>query len=482
MTGRVAFPALGIAFLLIAGQAMRTRLSPDEWQHLTTVADIVRGTNEYVDSWDNHTHAFHAIVASFLEIERVQPHEVMAVRIGLAACSIGVALSLMLLLSFAGVGSSAARGSGVFAAFSPSVLLAGFEIRPDVLLAWAWVLSLAMLLSPSLSSRHHARAPGVLRHLLAGVVVGVGFMFSVKAVICMAGYVAGVVLAVASTRWTVREGVRGVAFACAGFALSVIAWLAAGIPAAARVAFIDQVLLGNFGSSERFPPSLTTYQIAYWVLGLIGIVTTIRSIRQLRAPEIFLVGATLGPTAAYLFIMPAPYPQMLLTLTPLWSFYIWKGWMFLRACSRRPQLVGVALLALYALPPAVKCVRRFQELGEQRDQFRRIAVVESLTSPSETVFDGYGMFYSRPHPYFVGSFVKAIKYQIKAGKMSVSDIVHALHARATPVVVRDVRVAGLGSPLREYLDAHYAPLLRTSEILIRREELELRTRSLPLSH
>jgi hypothetical protein len=83
MTGRVAFPALGIAFLLIAGQAMRTRLSPDEWQHLTTVADIVRGTNEYVGSWDNHTHGFHTIVASFLGIECVKPREVMAVRIGL---------------------------------------------------------------------------------------------------------------------------------------------------------------------------------------------------------------------------------------------------------------------------------------------------------------------------------------------------------------------------------------------------------------
>jgi hypothetical protein len=459
----------GTAVVLLVGEAVATRLTPDEWQHLSVAADIARGVTQYVDAWDNHTHGLHTILAWVLNPHCVEWGVVIGARCVMALCAGALGLSLTLLLAVAGCDATVARGAGFLALFSPALLFLGYEIRPDLLLTWAWLLALLPLLAcfGGAAEREPIR-PSSGRHLACGALLGLGFAFSVKALICFCGYLAGLAFATSRGRWRASRVVADASYAGLAFLAVGCTWVLLGVPVPSRAAFVEQVLVGNLASVERFPPSFTTYQIGLWLLAVVGIADGARNWRRLSERDLFLLGACVVPTLVYLFVMPAPYPQMMLTLIPLLALHASRGLQLVRGHARAGPIIGLVLLLLYALPTVSKCTRRLLQLSEQREEFARIAMVESLVPATGTVFDGYGKFYSRPHPYDVGAFVKAVKYQFADGTRRVSDVVDALDRARTPVVVRDRRVEALGGALSDYLEAHYAPLPAAPEILVHR--------------
>jgi hypothetical protein len=421
--------ALAAGLVVLTGAAVRAgrvfegRFDPDEFQHLHGGWCLAHGLWPYRDYFEHHTPWLWMAIAPLLALVDVDHDPDRAVAFVLAARGVMWTLgSVAVFLTYRLGRLRAGARTGWLAAALLSVTLAfvekSIEIRPDVpalvCLLGSWLATASAL------RRGPEERVARGRLALAGFLLGSAALFTQKAVFTLPA------TTILFGWWTLegrssgswRARAKGVLAFAAGGALPLVATLALFAAHTGIAAFFEFNVRRNVAWRMRFSPVPFLRRIfdanpllvclagAGWIRAARGL----GSAGALRSGEALLVLHTLGLLAGA-FLNPVPHLHYFLMVLPLAALLaaqaLGEAAAALARWTRRTTPAATAALAVLglAIVAAAPLAAGFQTLfpanPKVQDQLGRLRLVHGLTSPTDTVLDGFtGAGAFRPHAYF----------------------------------------------------------------------------------
>jgi hypothetical protein len=482
------------ASALRAGRIFTAGFDPDEFEHLHGGWCLAHGLWPYRDYFEHHTPWLWLALAPLLAHFRVEDDADRAVAFVLAARGamwVLGSVSLFLTFRLGRVWGGSRTGWLSAALLSATLAFVGksIEIRPDgpalVCLLGSWLAMAAAL-------RREPGAGGVrVRLAVAGFLLGAALMFTQKVLftlpataVLLAWWLAG-----GRASGTGRARLIGLAAFAAGLVVPIAATLALFAVHTGIAAFVEYNLLRNAAWRVRFSPAphlrrifeANAVVVVFALAGWIRAAWRLPSTYTLRTGGALLVLQTAGLLAGA-FAIPVPQLHYFLMVVPLaailaartlddagTSLARGKG-RDTRAWTAVPTLLG---LALAAVPPLVADLATLHPARPKvQDQLARLRLVQGLTSPRDTVFDGFtGAGAFRPHAYywfFLHDEIRAL-----LGDAERDGLKRALRDGdiAPAIVLFDFDVQDLSPEVKSFVEENYE---RAGDPLVwRRKDLEL---------
>lgn len=427
----------------------------DEWQTMVTAAGVAGGGLLYTDIWDNHGPLLTVAIGSVMKVADIRNHAVLmfGARLGMF---IFMAATLWLTGRLARriCPSSSLAGPLAMAVllFSQTFFKKGFEIRPDVPLLTVWTTCLFLFLR----GFEHNR---VADFGLAGLVLGLGFAFSVKTLLlgvaCAIGF-----LVVQLQQRRFQPG-QILAF---GIGASVApALMLMGLNAAGNLqTFFHSYIGQNFDRvAEYWLKGLEKAFKAEALLLLLALTAILPAVREWRKgslPEGIAVLSAVWLTMLVLYLrLPTHHPQSLLPVWPAaavviaWALdRLWAKWSSEK--KWRPLFYGF-FLALTIISSADYGWGGLESTKELKFARQRMA----LLPPRALLFDANGVPLFQPRPFIYKVFVGTLCERVRHESFQI-DIPAGLDRLDVPYAGWEGRVKKMGEKVKNFLSQNYLPL------------------------
>jgi Dolichyl-phosphate-mannose-protein mannosyltransferase len=470
----VVFCLLLFSVVLRVALTLNRELDMDEFQHLHSAWMVSRHYLIYRDFWEPHTPLLYYLLLPFFHFFREGAGLVLAARAAVSLTAFGI-LFMTYALSRLGHDRLTSLLAVVVLSYMVIFVQKSIEVRPDQLLVIMWLASLW------LSARALACGRRLKWFLLAGFVLGVGFLFSPKALIPLGAMSLTFLLLVCLPNPR-RSFLGFVKIECAyfcGFLIPFAACLAFFYRVGTLSEMFDSTLLENFTFPHTYHPTYLLYlrNICFFILAFAGLFIGARDFRSAsnneRLNHLALLLPSLFLLFVVLFVVAYPFPQIVLLFAPVFAVY---GAVALRrslddvltprrspeeARRLRPSvksalfLAGTLAAGLF-VPCVMLLVKERPFTRTNAAQFQRMEYVLGLTRPTDAVFDGEEAYVFRPQAYFYGSLVQGIEWRMRHGEIE-DDIPRSLINTQCKVLIYDERVSALPQADQLFINAHYAP-------------------------
>jgi hypothetical protein len=470
------FGLLLFSVILRAALTLNRELDMDEFQHLHTAWMVSRHYLIYRDFWEPHTPLLYYLLLPLFHFFREGPGLVIAARVVMSLTAFGI-LYMTYALSRLVNDRLTSLLAVLVLSYAFLFVQKSVEVRPDQPLVILWLASLWV------SARALSGGRRPLWFFYAGLLLGVGFLFSPKALIPLGalGFTLTALLFLPNPRRSLLSFLKIQCAYVSGFLPPALACLAFFYHLGALREMFNYTLLENFTFPHTYHPTYLLYlrNICFFVLAFAGIAICVRNFQSytrlervchlaLLLPALFLLAVTL-------FLVAYPFPQITLLFLPLFAVYgagafrnsldrvltprrtpdgaqsgrvmpSPKGALFFACTTAAALLIPCALLLLKERP--------FTKTNA--GQFRTMEYVLSLTRPTDAVFDGEEAYVFRPQAYFYGSLVQGVVWRIQHGEVN-DDIPRSLISTDCRVVIYDGRVATLPRPDQLFIESRYEP-------------------------
>ena len=484
---------VAVASALRAGRMFTRGFDPDEFQHLHGGWCLAHGLWPYRDYFEHHTPWLWLAIAPFFALFDVDRDPDRAVAFVLASRAAMWLLGTVALVLTFHLGRMWAGGRvGWLAAALLSVTVAfvekSIEIRPDVpalvCLLGSWTSTLSALRAPDERGARY-------RFVAGGFLLGASILFTQKVLFALPP--TGIVLLwwAADRRQpgSLRARWTGLAAFTLGMAIPVAATLALFAARTGISAFVEFNLLRNARWRVHFSPLPFLRRIfdANAAVALLALVGWIRATGRLTSADALprgdalLVLQTLGLLGGA-FAIPVPQLHYFLVLLPLAALLAARTLADAAAVVARwarrgtpaatavPAILGLAVVA--ASPLAARLETLEPRRPKVHDQLARLRLVQGLTSPSDTVLDGFtGAGAFRPHAYywfFLHDEIRAL-----LGDVERDGLRRALRDGeiAPALVLFDFDVQELSPEVKSFVEENYEPA--GDPLVWRRKDLDL---------
>jgi Dolichyl-phosphate-mannose-protein mannosyltransferase len=472
------------------------RFNADEFQHLHAAWMVHSGYFPYRDFWDNHTPLLHYFLASgFPYFEEGVPL-MMFVR-GIMS-TVGL---LIVWLTYRIARFDHDRFTSLLCAlvlsFSVLFIQKTIEIRPDQFLVILWLASVWIYI------RFFSMSKNGLHLIAAGLLLGMGMLFSPKALLCFAAFTltfaANSISSIISSE-SKREGspisgttrvyrfhtffrvIRDCLYYALGFLIPISACALFFWQKKSLGMLVDSTILENLDYPNfRRPTYLLSLQhIVLFLIAFAGMIVCFleRNIHRSTYRSRFLIGVVCFILMfIFLFLMPAQFQQSALVFVPFLAIY---AGIALKK-SAEPVIVGErsltwkqkSLLAFTLLTGVlIPCGSLFVKqptTGSNAEQLELMRTVLNHTNQHDVIFDGNAAYVFRPQAYYYGSLVEGIRERIGRGEVRIS-IPQSLKDHHCKFIIYDDRVSRLPTNVQEFIRHNYIPT-QFPEILVAGREL-----------
>jgi hypothetical protein len=484
---------VAVASFLRMGRVFTRGFDPDEFQHLHVAWCIAHGLWPYRDYFEHHTPWLWLAIAPFFALVDVDQDPDGVVAFVLAARGamwiLGtVALVLTYHLGRMWAGARVGWLSAALLSVTVAFVEKSIEIRPDVpalvCLLGSWTLTLSALRAPDARGARFRFGAG-------GFLLAAAILFTQKVLFALPA--TGLVL----VGWamdrrqpgSLRTRSTGLAAFAVGMTIPVAATLALFAARTGISAFVEFNLLRNAEWRLRFSPLPFLRRIfegnaAVVALALVGWVRAAGRLTSVEAwprGDALVALQTLGLLGGA-FAIPVPQLHYFLMLLPLSAVLAARtladGAAAVARWARRatPAATAVPAILGLAVATASPLAARLETFEPRRpkvhDQLARVRLVQGLTSPRDTVLDGFtgaGVF--RPHAYywfFLHDEVRAL-----LGDAERDGLKRALRDGeiAPTLVLFDFDVQDLSPDVKSFVEENYEPA--GDPLVWRRKDLDL---------
>ncbi|MCI0416999.1 glycosyltransferase family 39 protein [bacterium] len=432
------------------------RLNADEFQHLHASWMVHLGLLPYRDFWENHSPLLYFLLAPVLAFFGEGISAVLAARVILSATGLGIAI-LVYLIARLDHSKETSLLALVVLSFSEIFLQKTIEVRTDQLLILFWLISLYFCFRSFPAKR-------VSLLLAAGLSLGIGMLFSPKALLCFTS--AAILITVQDPSRLARIAKRLIYFSL-GFLVPIVPLALYFYAQNAHPLLIESTLLQNLSYPDTRGPSflLLPQNLGFLLLAFAGIYLSVsdrehrkaalyRTRSLLLVPGLFLLGLLI-------FVLPATFSQSALTFVPILALYAGIAWQKSvawqsRFTIRNFLLLSFTLTTALIIPVTVLFLRNSFAITNT-EQFDRIRYILKNTKQGEEIFDGNASYIFRPQTYYYGALVEGIRYKIDRGEIRDS-IIDALKEHSCRIVIYDDRVSDLPEPVQNFIRANYLPV------------------------
>jgi len=446
-----------LSFIARIDLTLHRTLNADEFQHLHGAWMVHLGFVPYRDFWENHTPLLYYVVAPILALLGEGVTSVLVVRGILSAVGLAI-LWIVYRLTRLVHDHQTAIFSVVFLSYVDMFLQKTIEVRPDQFLVLFWLLSLWLCLRTFRDSKDR-------NFLLSGLLLGIGMLFSPKALFCYSAAAVTILFQhfLAEPRSSFFRMAKRQIFYTLGFLLPFAAMILFFYSQHAAVEFVYSVLLENLNYPNIRRPTflLLPQNIVVFLVAFAGIIVWFRERRGRANPAygtpLLLIVPCFILLAEFLFLTPGTFPQSALIFVPLLS--IFAGIAIKRSLdwSRIGNVfLFVFLMITGLIVPCVSLAYRHPFTITNGNQFQLLRYILTHTARGETIFDGNTAYIFRPQAYYYGSLVEGIRERIKRGEISRS-IPESLKASHCRIVIYDDRISDLPAPVQAFLRANYLP-------------------------
>jgi Dolichyl-phosphate-mannose-protein mannosyltransferase len=445
------------------------RFNADEFQHLHAAWMVHSGYFPYRDFWDNHTPLLHYFVAPVFPFFEEGIPLIMFIR-GFMS---GVAL-LIIWLTYRIARFDHDRFISLLCAlvlsFSVLFIQKTIEIRPDHFLVISWLASLWIYIRFRSQSRNGF-------HLVAsGILLGVGMLFSPKALLCLAA--ATVTFAANSISSNSANGnrlhlffriIRESLYYTLGFLIPVAGCAFFFWQKGSLSLLVDSTLLSNLDYPNLRRPTylLSLQHIVLFLIAFAGMIVCFleRNIQHSPYRSRFLIGVPcVFLMLIFVFVMPAPFPQSALVFVPFLAIYagiaLKKSLEPIVDTARTLSWKQRSLLAFTLLTgiivPGVSLFVKQPTTESNVQQLKLMSTVLDHTNEHDVIFDGNTAYVFRPQAYYYGSLVEGIRERIARGDIKIS-IPQSLRDRHCKFIIYDDRVSRLPMNVQEFIRNNYIP-------------------------
>ena len=419
------------------------RFNADEFQHVHASWMLQQGYRIYTDFWENHSPLLYFLTAPLLSFFGEGVSTVFLLRFFHSAAGLGIAAITYKIARLNFDKTTSLLGILVLS-FSEIYLQKTIEIRTDQFLVLCWMTSLLFCLMVRTSGDNS-------RAFIAGIFLGIGMLFSPKALICYLP--AAWILYRSKTKGLVKQLFFG-----SGFLLPVTITSLHFLSRGTLHPWLDSTIIQNLSYPDTEGPGflLRPQNLGLMLLGLSGMVISNRFSERSNLTSSIMIAA-LFPAAVLIFLMPSTYSQSALMFIPIFSIY---GGFALRSSlfwRHKPDakrlLFLIFTLSTAFIIPITALVIRFSETNSKQIDLLRFVLRN--TTAEESVFDGNTAYIFRKQAFFYGSLVEAIRERLKQG--SQHSIIDSLKKNRCRVVLFDDRVADLPESFHTFLRNNYLP-------------------------
>ncbi|MBL8957308.1 MAG: hypothetical protein JNK82_41430 [Myxococcaceae bacterium] len=399
---------LAVALALVP-LAWLKRYALDEFQYSHAAWLVSKGQVPHRDFFEFHFELPYELLSVFYVWPEAGPERIRALRLGMVAV---VALSLWAMARLnREQGALAMMVAPLIAVFSPSFVLNGTEVRPDVF-AFAFFLA-------ALATKEKGALPGVL--------LGLAVLSSQKVLL----YGAPFLLLLN------RRLVAGFAAVLAGQLLLLLATGSLG-------AWWEQTWVFAYRHEQAYPGFPATrylWPAVQQQVGLFGLAALgAWASRRDRVPLLVL-----GTTLFSFCFARAPFPYALVPFAGMAALFAARG-----VAALKPQWRGVAL-GVVAFQGAVA----LWGVGSNTQQHEVLAKVGRLTAATDPVFDSSGGASARPHVGF-RYYTNAWIHEAEATTLGARIAREVREAQCT-AALRDVRFDWLPADAKAFVTEHFQP-------------------------
>ena len=400
------------------------------------------GFLHYRDFWDNHGPMLHYAIAPLLSFFGESDTTVLIIRFLHSILGIGILIPVYWIARLQ-YDRTISILSVLVLSFSEIFLQKSIEVRTDQFLVLFWLFSIWSALLAKDSTKDH-------RILLSGFLLGCGMLFSPKALVCLAALS---ILIMFQCRSPFIRILKRQIFLLVSFLIPIF-FLGMYLHSLGTLqAWIDLTILQNLTYPDTTGPIflLLPQNLGLLLLGFAGMWFSSRK-------ELILSIAAIFPLLLLIFLMPSPYSQSALIITPIFSIY--AAYALKRSMEGKksfPRILfpAFAILAAAILPIASFFFRAYQ-METNRAQMTLLRHVLKETAPDEVIFDGNSTYVFRRQAYYYGSLVGGIRYKLERGEIQQS-VEDALRDTQCRVVIYDDRVSDLPAKTQEFLRTNYFP-------------------------
>jgi hypothetical protein len=427
-----------IAFGISLSSAMiwNRAFQVDEVEHIHAAYNMRDGRVLYRDFWQGHNPLLYVLIAPV--IDTTDPvgsfHRSRVVTGILLLSTVGLVGYCALRLG----GKSAALAGVAMILFHTTMMERGMEVRPDGGLALCTIAALALELRD--------RRP-LARYSAQALILGVGFLFTQKAVFATAAFGCLWLLGAIRERRP-RLVLQPVALWFAPLALALLVML----PFGCARAFVQQNIIDAFfagtgaGNRGRFSPlpglvHESTRNIVFLLLAIGGIV-------RLAMRKSFVAFLSIVLIAS-LWANPFPWPYVHVAVLPVLAV---TAAVAIAALDRGS---GVAVVAALLLVMVNSVPRLLQKAAPSAGaQFATLQEIQRVTTPDDRWFDLAGLYF-RPDAYPAAYAMSGELLQWYAHG-GFTRMVPELRRRACAGIQFNYRTAALGRDEQAFIAGHYA--------------------------
>ena len=464
-----------LSIIVRAALTLNREVDIDEFEHLHAGWMMSHHYLIYRDFWENHTPLFYYLLLPLFRLCREGPGLVVAARIIMSLAALGI---LLLTYALSRIDHDKLTSFLAVLILSYMVLFVekSIEVRPDQFVVILWLASLWICIRANSASR-------LLWFLLAGLLLGIAFLFSPKALLPFAAM--SFTFLVQSYRQDSQRRLNGFlkleGSYILGFLIPVTVCAAFFYHVGILQAMISATVLENFRYPNIYRPTYLLHlrNIGFFLLAFAGLIMQARQLGKgptaKRADQVVLLIPTLFLLAVFIFVQTAPYPQSTLVFAPMLAIYGAQA--FKQSCDRflvtfrrrEPMKVDAlrrrvgSVLAFVAVLAAAFVIPCWMVMIKDRpfsrtnsEQFQRMEYVLNHTQSTDAIFDGKAAYVFRPQAYFYGSLFNAIIWRIQRGEIK-QDIPESLSRTRCRWVIYDERVAALPKPVQLFLSTNYEP-------------------------
>jgi hypothetical protein len=416
----------------------------DEVEHLHAAYNMRDGRTLYRDFWQGHNPLLYLLIAPVVQVgdpvasyhgARVVTGLLLAAIVALAgycACRLG--------------GPSAALGAMALALFHTTLVERGMEVRPDGGLALCIIGALAIELRP--------RMRPLARYTAEAVALGLGFLFTQKAVFATAAFGCWWLW----QAWRARRPRLVLQPTLLWFAPLAVALLVM-VPFGCAREFVQQNIVDAFfagagakGRGRFSPLPLILHESlrnpAFVLLAIAGVAMWLR-----RRDSVDREGALFPALLALMLTLslwgnPFPWPYVHVAVLPVLAVAAGCALAALDRGSRAVVAIGVVAALATSLPRLLHDAARGTDA-----QFALLREVERVTAQDDRLFDLAGLYF-RPDAYPAAYAMSGelLGYYARGG---FARMVPLLRRNQCAGVMLNYRTAVLGEPERAFLRTHY---------------------------
>ncbi|HXI13144.1 MAG TPA: glycosyltransferase family 39 protein [Thermoanaerobaculia bacterium] len=432
--------AIAIGIALTAAIVWNRAYQVDEVEHIHAAYNMRDGRMIYRDFWQGHNPLLYILLAPVIDVRdpvssfraaRIVTGLLLLATIGLVAyCGRGLG------------GTSAALAASALALFHTTLVERGMEVRPDGALGLCTIAALAFEI--------RERERPLVRYSTQAIILGIGFLFTQKAVFATAAF--GCLWLV--NAWRERRA-RIVLQPVLLWFMPLAATILIMLPLGCAADFIQQNIVDAFfagaGAKERgrFSPLpgilneslrnplfvlLAAAGVAWWAT---------RGSRRLAFPAFLAVVLTLS-----LWANPFPWPYVHVAALPVLAVAAGCALAALDRGSRAVVTVGLALAMATSMP------RLLQDAARGTDsQFALLREIQRVTAPDDRLFDLVGLYF-RPDAY-TSAYAMSGELLTWYAHGGFARMVPELRRNLCAGVILNYRTSALGNEERMFIRTHF---------------------------